>query len=292
MADYGRRLHERFNQIRPKSRLGYAFSTFRVSMTGVPTDGLDRTEKPTPPPAKWTGLGTFMTEAERQQQKREEAEEAKRLAEKRRYEVGPEYAQDGNLLATPKLEVTYYVDVAGRVPEDPLSMEGTDELVDIGNGDVAPQWGVDLVMHGGTIVYGPWADRRRVHLQKALSPPTYSVVSPTKKLEEGDLRLWTEFRLFVEFAEDVNLRIPCREASKDWQFDQLPDLGHHRRQAAVLSCKIAQRSTIHYVMPLVASETGYQTSLKAQLFRVAVDSSLNSKVFLEASECRVSHRCL
>lgn len=261
-------------------------------MSGLSLDDLDKTRTKTPPPTKWTGLNTFMTEAEREQQKREEAEEAKRLAEKRRYEVGPEYAKDGNLLETPRLEVTYYSDVAGRVPEDPMPMEGTDELVDIGNGDVAPQWGVDLVVHGGTIVYGPWADRQRAHLQRVLSPPTYSVVSPTKHLEEGDLRLWTEFRLFVEFASDVNLRIPCREASKDWQFDTLPDLGHHRRQAAQLSCKIAQRSTIHYVMPLVASEAGYQMSLKAQLFRIAVDSSLNSKVFLEASECRVSPKFL
>lgn len=287
MAEHGKRLHEVFNSIKPRSRMKYAFSGFRSSMMGISTVAIDKPKEQTSQPSKWTGLGTFMTEAEKEQQRREEAEEAKRLAEKKRHEVGPEYAKDGNLLETPTLELVYYADVAGRVPENPVSMEATDELVDVGNGDIAPQWGVDLMMHGGSIVYGPWADRQRVHLQRALSPPAFSAIFPTKRLEEGELRLCTEFRLFVEFARDVTLRIPCREASKDWQFDMLPDLGQQKRQAAQISCKITRGSTLHYVMPIVASESGYQTSFKAQLLNIAVDSSLNSKVFLEASECRV-----
>ena len=40
---------------------------------------------------------------------------------------------------------------------------------DIGNGDLPPEWGLDLVFRGGTITYGPWADRQRC---VSLSPPT------------------------------------------------------------------------------------------------------------------------
>jgi hypothetical protein len=287
MANDGKGIHELFEKQKPKSRLGYAFSDFRETMRGISTENMHKDKQEAPAAAPWTGLSTFMTEAEREKQRQQELEKAKRLAEQRKLEVGPEYAKDRGLLDTPRLQVMYYADVAGAVPENPLSMEGTDELVDIGNGDVAPQWGVDLVMHGGNIVYGPWADRRRAHLQKALSPPAYSIVSQTTPLETGEHRLCTEFRLRVEFAEEAYFRIPCRESSKDWQFDRLPDLGQSRRQAAQFGCKISRHSTINYRMPLVASAAGYQTSLKVQLMHIALDSSLNGKVFMEANKCRV-----
>lgn len=215
MAENGKRLAEQFGQSRPRSRLGYTFSAFATSTKFFSFDPFGHDQKDDGSSATpWTGLKAFMTEAERDQLKQAEAETNKKRAEQRRFEVGPEYARDGNLLETPRLEVVYYADVAGLVPPNALSMEGTEELVDVGNGDVAPQWGVDLVMHGGSIVYGPWADRQRVYLQRALAPPAYSVVSPTKKRESGDERLFTEFRLFVEFAKEVTLRLPCREASK------------------------------------------------------------------------------
>ena len=48
----------------------------------------------------------------------------------------------------------------GLVPTGARRLDGI-EIVDIGNGDVAPQWGVELYVYGGTINYGPWADRER-----------------------------------------------------------------------------------------------------------------------------------
>ena len=48
----------------------------------------------------------------------------------------------------------------GLVPTSARRLDGI-ETVDIGNGDVAPQWGVELYVYGGTINYGPWADRER-----------------------------------------------------------------------------------------------------------------------------------
>jgi len=78
--------------------------------------------------------------------------------------VGPEsakqeYAIERRLLEAPVFELSYYTDVTGVVPVESRSVDC--EGYDIGNGDVSPEWGLDLVVHGGSLRYGPWADRQR-----------------------------------------------------------------------------------------------------------------------------------
>jgi hypothetical protein len=80
------------------------------------------------------------------------------------FPVGPdsakrEYAIEGKLLEAPILDLSYYVDVVGVVPVEARSV-GREEH-DVGNGDRSPEWGIDLVLHGGFLRYGPWADRQR-----------------------------------------------------------------------------------------------------------------------------------
>jgi hypothetical protein len=73
-----------------------------------------------------------------------------------------EYAKALTLLDCPELDITYYADAAGKVPEEPKllpSLAGL-ETVDIGNGDLSPEWGVDVKIFGGVITYGPWANRQ------------------------------------------------------------------------------------------------------------------------------------
>lgn len=75
-----------------------------------------------------------------------------------------EYAKAGKILETPQLDLLYYVDVPGIVPlrsETPTTTTGPADPLDIGNGDLPPEWGIDLAILGGTIRYGPWADRQR-----------------------------------------------------------------------------------------------------------------------------------
>lgn len=60
------------------------------------------------------------------------------------------------------LELSYYADVVGEVP--PLSEQVEPigvESIDIGNGGLSPQWGIDIIVRNGFIRYGPWADRQR-----------------------------------------------------------------------------------------------------------------------------------
>jgi len=73
-----------------------------------------------------------------------------------------EYAIERKILEAPTLELTYYVDVVGEVPSHPVAARyGVDGIFDIGNGDTPPEWGFDLVVYGGFLRYGPWADRQR-----------------------------------------------------------------------------------------------------------------------------------
>ena len=75
-----------------------------------------------------------------------------------------EYAIERKILEANVVELLYYADVVGVVPElDPRHQKQTESLdpFDIGNGDLPPEWGIDLVVRGGLIRYGPWADRQR-----------------------------------------------------------------------------------------------------------------------------------
>lgn len=88
------------------------------------------------------------------------------------------------------------------------------EKCDVGNGDLAPEWGVDLSIKGGILSYGPWADRQRDALQKAFTPAVFFDAKATERLREGDRRLHTCMKVWIEFAEETMVRIPLREASK------------------------------------------------------------------------------
>ena len=134
-----------------------------------------------------------------------------------------EYAIDRKLLETPRLELLYYADVAGCVPDRPIANNIPDggvrskrsiELMDIGNGDLPPEWGVDVVIHGGAIHYGPWADRQRFQLQRIFFPQTFFNHEPTTVLSPGDLRTCTCLKLFFEFRGGTSVHLPFREASK------------------------------------------------------------------------------
>lgn len=72
-----------------------------------------------------------------------------------------EYAIERKILETPILEMSYYADVVGNVPTDRHSGAIGLESFDVGNGDLPPEWGIDLVVRGGVFWYGPWADRQR-----------------------------------------------------------------------------------------------------------------------------------
>ncbi|CCM03589.1 uncharacterized protein FIBRA_05726 [Fibroporia radiculosa] len=205
-----------------------------------------------------------------------------------------EYAIERKILEAPILEILYYADVVGVVPYEPLqpptNSEGSDPF-DIGNGDLPPEWGVDFVVRGGFLRYGPWADRQRVILQHCFFPPTFHDLEPAARLKPGDTRMWTGLKVFVELREGVTLHIPFREASKDWQWDGKVHVPNRprRREAASIHIKAGDSSTISYILPMVVSPSGYQPILEVHLDTVTVTSSLNDIRLVSAESCRV--RC-
>jgi hypothetical protein len=70
-----------------------------------------------------------------------------------------EYAIEFKILEAPIVELSYYADAVGEVPEH--AEQVNIESIDIGNGDISPEWGFDIIISGGFLKYGPWADRQR-----------------------------------------------------------------------------------------------------------------------------------
>ena len=75
-----------------------------------------------------------------------------------------EYAKEAKVLEAPMLELLYYADSVGEVPRDAEAGDHprlSDDPFEIGNGDLPPEWGIDLAIRGGVLRYGPWTDRQR-----------------------------------------------------------------------------------------------------------------------------------
>ncbi|EMD37359.1 hypothetical protein CERSUDRAFT_114033 [Gelatoporia subvermispora B] len=207
-----------------------------------------------------------------------------------------EYAIERKILDAPVVELLYYADVVGVVPCQPeqqsaaAGVEGLDPF-DIGNGDLPPEWGVDIVIKGGTLRYGPWADHQRADLQRVFFPPMYHDIQSTPRLKPGDMRMWTGLKVFIELRDGVTLQMPFREPSKNWQWDGMVEVPHRprKREPATIHVRAGDSSTISYILPMVAGPTGYESSLELHLDTVTVTSSLNDMRLITAETCRL--RC-
>ncbi len=76
---------------------------------------------------------------------------------------------------------------------------------------------------------------------------------------------------------------------QNWQWDGYVNAPRPRtREAASLSIKVGDDSTIRYVMPVVADAEGYHPHLKVHLNSMTVSSSLNDTRLLTTKSCEVS----
>ena len=133
--------------------------------------------------------------------------------EKVRKKEEREYAKVTTLLDSPALDLTYYADSPGPVPH-PSEAEIIDKSDEFGNVEPPPEYGIDIAVHGGTIKYGPWADRQRDALQKAFAPAIFFHSEPKPRLQPGDTRVHTALLLNLTLTEETTLRMPTREPSK------------------------------------------------------------------------------
>ena len=212
-----------------------------------------------------------------------------------------EYARFSTIVDSPSLNITYFWDIPGRVIVQPRSNDQPHPVNSDINYASPPEWGIDVKIDGGTINYGPWADRERVGLQNIFFPNFYRSAEPAEQLAPGVLRQSTSFRLRVEINDELTLRIPTRESSKDWQWKGRADavggasrakkptdkkklrakdgekghLGPEIRPFGWLSLCVARDSTINYTMDMVASSAGFRNELSLDLRESRLSSSIN-----------------
>ncbi|PFH51536.1 hypothetical protein AMATHDRAFT_74889 [Amanita thiersii Skay4041] len=201
-----------------------------------------------------------------------------------------EYAMRPKLLEAPVIELSYYCDAVGHVPDNP-EHSATNIPTDIGNSGTDPEWGIDINVYNGTINYGPWADRQRIELQKTFFPMSCQNAEITPHLQPGDLRTWTAMQVLVELRGNTTWHIPFREASKDWQWDGKVDIPNRprKREPALIQIAIGDSSSIRYTIPMVADVHGYTSTTELHLDGIMVTSSLNDIRLIHAETCRV--RC-
>ncbi|KUI55004.1 Protein CSF1 [Cytospora mali] len=257
-------------------------------------------ERKPPGSNHWQGLSRYLDDLERNEQLRW---------------AGVEYAAENTILDTPEATITMYWDTPGLVaPRRPGTVEKATapENVDNINGDDPPAWGINVSIKGGSINYGPWADRHRAELQRVFFPGLCKDSQPAQRLPVGASRVPTQLKVYVELDDDVTLRVPIREESKNWRFrgkeppirtDKERDrrrtrnrlkqsdqgtAGAFDRQYGWLDVKLAANATVSYCMDMAAGNHGFSSSLDLDFPKTEITSSINHELLWRSGKQRIS----
>lgn len=221
-----------------------------------------------------------------------------------------EYAAENNIIDSPSAHLTVFWDAVGKVTTPGQRNSRRDSLIHV-NGNEAPTWGMHLAVKGGTINYGPWADRQRADLQRVFVPGLSKDAVPAESLDKGAWRVATLFNFSVELEDTVTLRIPIREESKNWRWrGKEPNMNQQaktnkRRQrnktkktnkgeanqtrpVGWLEFKLPRNSTVKYSMDMLARTTGYRNSLTVDLPHSELWSSVNHDLLWRSGAQRIS----
>ncbi|KAF2456119.1 hypothetical protein BDY21DRAFT_56378 [Lineolata rhizophorae] len=242
---------------------------------------------------RWQGLTRYLNNTERNEHDEWE---------------GVEYANTSTLVDCKGVDLSFFWDIPGPVVEnteiaDDACLENKEDI----NGAAPPDYGMELAIQGGTVNYGPWADRLRTNFQSYFFPMSYADAVPAKRLALGDYRISTFFKIFITIEEETIVRIPMRESSKDWKWkgksetvvgngksspkDRVRNRGRRKsiklrsrskttsgtnvRPFAWLDIKVASNSTVSYVMDMVARHDGYKNDLKVDVKSFEISTSVN-----------------
>lgn len=224
-----------------------------------------------------------------------------------------EYAAMNTVADSPEATLTIFWDVPGKVAADRshhLSKVNDDPSNDV-NGTVPPAWAIRLSLKGGTINYGPWADRQRAELQRVFFPGLCKDATPAERLPPGADRVPTKFNFYLELDDEVTLRVPTREDSKNWRYKKEAltlkqhrkqgdrrDRGRNRKSAATtaaeqrapgwLDIKVASNATVSYTMDMLAKSTGYTNIMKIDLPSTEVSTSVNHGLLWKSGHQQIS----
>jgi hypothetical protein len=227
---------------------------------------------------------------------------------------GIEYAKTSLIADIPGVNLIFYWDVVGPVLNQvENSMDINSVRPDDINGCIPPEYGMDIQVFGGTVNFGPWADRHRGIFQNIFFPGSHVDAVVTPPLKTGDTRALSVFKLFLSIEEDIVLRIPIREPSKDWKWKGKAHTlaahdksggdktkgkqkarkrrGKHRDNAAAqnvrpfawIDVKVAGNSSVNYIMDMYASTKGLQNKLSVDLANTEISSSVNHGLLWRSS---------
>ncbi|OTA94769.1 hypothetical protein M434DRAFT_394429 [Hypoxylon sp. CO27-5] len=224
-----------------------------------------------------------------------------------------EYAAINTVAESPEAMLTILWDVPGKVQPNGASnpSKGDDGSSEDINGTIPPAWAISLSLKGGTINYGPWADRHRAELQKVFFPGLCKDATPAQKLPPGADRVPTRFDFYLELDQEVILRVPTREDSKNWRWKKdAPAMKQQRNQenrrerdrnrkfAATtaaeqrpygwLDIKVAPNATVSYTMDMLARSTGYTNTLKIDLPTTEISTSINHGLLWKSGRQKIS----
>ncbi|XP_062545321.1 bridge-like lipid transfer protein family member 1 isoform X7 [Armigeres subalbatus] len=176
----------------------------------------------------------------------------------------PRYMGEGFVvMMSNNMELYFYMDEAGIVPEEPVTLT-------LANGDVVeaspPVWGIDIKCGKGTdFSYGPWADRQRDNLFKFFFPPDYQAMQVTKPPKPGDRREMQSF--------DVNL-CTLNEATIDILFSK-------NKETNAVHVNIGAGSCLEVTLPWITLQDGFTTKVTGQLLHVEATTSLQYRSLAE-----------
>ena len=211
-----------------------------------------------------------------------------------------EYGAFSTIVDSPEISMSIYWDVPGVIPHLGSTRNISPGFeMDI-NGDIPPDWAIELKVRGGTINYGPWADRQRADLQAVFFPTLYKDAVPTAQLRPGQSRTSTVLKVVLEIEDQTTFRVPTREDSKDWKWKgrtgvsdaadarEKKTKGHSKsskskkvgqspetRPFGWLDIKVLPDSTVSLAVDLVARPSGYKNLVDLDLKGVEMSSSVN-----------------
>ncbi|KAG7663520.1 CSF1 [[Candida] subhashii] len=199
-----------------------------------------------------------------------------------------QYAKYSLILDSLATRIIYYYDSPCIQPDSELS----ESRIPV----AAPEHGVEIEVSMGTIHYGPWADSQRVPLQNMFFPPLARDSEPTIGfLEPGKMRDYEGFKVTMIVKDEVIVRIPTREPSKDKELLKSSGSGGSggggtglqnrtaSRPFGWLEIKIGEGSNISSFTSFVAnSKEGWPNRLKVILNEPEIRSSVNHDVLFIA----------
>lgn len=246
----------------------------------------------------WHGLGRYMDEDER-----DDHESWSHV----------DYARFSQILDCPAVHFKFFWDMPGKITEEQANLTGNPDAAEI-NFAKPPAYGMDLTVKGGFVNYGPWADRLRIELQTTFFPNPYRSESPASNVKVGDLRQYTAMTIRVDLEDEVSLRVPTRERTKDWQWRNRAhtakeaaalrkqrekrhwrfrraaktNLGPDVRPFGWLTVSAGQDSTVHYDMDMLPRSEGYRNFLRLDLKDTKATSSVNHSILWRCRSQKVS----